>query len=266
MSASLTVYPNRSQFFKYESLYLSCDDNRKSSEWTVKAKTVRGVSGCGRDWGSLQSSSCIINEVYSWNSGVYWCESTSGETSPEANITVTENNVILESPVSPVTEGESVTLRCTAKSNSSSPRASVFMKDRSPVGAAIMGQMTIPAVSKSNEGLYMCMITGLGASVESWLTVRGRDFGGFTEVVTRVFSGHDEEEVEEEEEEEAVSADPHSGLIHLRVIFFLVVVTPYLLSTIFLGLVYRDEAKGSAARQCQSTRHCKDEVQMEKIK
>ncbi len=85
-----------------------------------------------------------------------------------------ENDVILESPVFPVTEGESVTLHCTTQRNSSNPRASIFMKDRSAVGAAITGQMTIPAVSKSDEGLYMCMITEVGGSTESWLTVRGK--------------------------------------------------------------------------------------------
>lgn len=47
------------------------------------------------------------------------------------------------------------------------------MKDRSPVGSAITGGMTIPAVSSSDEGLYMCVITEVGASTESWLTVRG---------------------------------------------------------------------------------------------
>lgn len=48
------------------------------------------------------------------------------------------------------------------------------MKDRSPVGAAITGQMTISAVSTSDEGLYMCVITEIGASAESWLTVIGQ--------------------------------------------------------------------------------------------
>ena len=47
------------------------------------------------------------------------------------------------------------------------------MKDRNPVGAAITGEMTVPAVSKSDEGLYMCVITDVGASAESWLAVRG---------------------------------------------------------------------------------------------
>ena len=47
------------------------------------------------------------------------------------------------------------------------------MKDRSAVGAAITGEMTVHSVSKSDEGLYMCVITDVGASAESWLAVRG---------------------------------------------------------------------------------------------
>ncbi|KAM8748314.1 uncharacterized protein AB9X84_016043 [Acanthopagrus schlegelii] len=253
-AASLTVSPDRSQFFKYESLSLSCKDNRTSSRWTVKAKTIRGVSECGRDWGFQQGSTCTINEAYSWNSGVYWCESTSGETSPAANISVTENHVILESPVSAVTEGESVTLRCSTQSNSSDLRASIFMKDRSAVGAAITGEMTVHSVSKSDEGLYMCVITDVGASAESWLAVRervaektdaARPSGGFTGNVTEAGPG----------------APAASHLYVSRLICLLVVGTPYLLSTIKLGLLYRDKAK---TRQVEGTRNC-DEVQMEEI-
>ncbi|XP_071315005.1 low affinity immunoglobulin gamma Fc region receptor III-like [Trachinotus anak] len=210
-NASLTVFPNRSQLFKYESLSLSCNENRMSSPWKVKAKTVRGDSECGHDWGFLQASSCIINEAYQWHSGVYWCESTTGERSPAANITVTENDVILESPVSPVMEGEAVTLRCTTQSNSSKPQASIFMRNRSAVGAAITGQMTIPAVSKSDEGLYMCKMSEFGASTESWLTVReratkreadGRLPGGFTGDVTQAQRDKETTNLNEDQMEE----------------------------------------------------------------
>ncbi|XP_068569876.1 uncharacterized protein [Cebidichthys violaceus] len=234
---SITVSPKKSQFLKYESLSLSCGGDRKSPVWRVKAKTVRGVSECGRDWGYLQASTCIINEAYSWNSGEYWCESATGETTPAANISITDSNVILESPVFPVTEGESVTLRCTTQSNSSNLRASIFMKDRSLVGAAVTGQMTIPAVSKSDGGLYMCVIAEVGASTESWLTVTegatereeaGRPSEGLTGNVT-----------------EAGPGGPAALLLSVsRLTFHLVVGAPYLLSTILLALICRDRARG----------------------
>ncbi|XP_059210482.1 uncharacterized protein LOC131989306 [Centropristis striata] len=256
---SLTVSPDRSQFFKYESLSLSCDGDTESSAWKVKAKTVRGVSECGRDWGDLKASTCIINGAFSWNTGEYWCESTSGETSPAANITITgkftspstgesnqtlilplentlnnsalwfffcflkillhfkDSNVILESPVFPVPEGEPVTLRCTAQSNSSNLRTSTFLKDRAAVGAAVTGQITIPAVSKSDEGFYMC-VRDVGASAESWLAVR-----------------------QNTEENNGPGSPPLSAS---RLACHLVVGTPYLLSTVLLGLIHRDRARG----------------------
>lgn len=83
--------------------------------------------------------------------------------------------MILESPVFPVMEGESVTLRCTTQSNSSDQQVSIFLRNRSFISAAVTGQMIIPAVSKADEGLYMCKVTEMGASAESWLTVRGQE-------------------------------------------------------------------------------------------
>ncbi|XP_078137925.1 uncharacterized protein LOC139922543 [Centroberyx gerrardi] len=201
--------------------------NGKSTGWRVKAKTVRGVVECGGDWGFLNTSSCVINEAYQWNSGVYWCESRSGERSMAANITVTEVAVILESPVLPVMVGDAVTLRCTAQSNSSNLRASIFIKDRSPIGAAVTGEMTIPAVSKSDEGLYMCLISELGQSPASWLLVRA----------------------------------PAPLLSVSRLMCHLVVGTPYLLSTIVLGLIYRDRNRA----QCAEKKRSCDDVIMEEV-
>lgn len=226
---SLTVSPNRSQFFKYESVSLGCDEEGPSTGWRVRAKTVRGDTKCGDDWGFLNASSCFIKEVYKWNSGVYWCESTSGERGMAANITVTEAAVILESPVLPVMEGEAVTLRCTALRSSSNLKASVFFKDGSPISAVITGEMTIPAVSRSDEGLYMCQITDLGNSPESWLIVRGPD------------------------------PPPAPFLSVSRLICHLVVGIPYLLSSIILGLLYRDMKRAQGAVK---KRNC-DDVLME---
>ena len=39
-------------------------------------------------------------------------------------------------------------------------------------------RMTIYNVSKSDEGLYKCSMSGLGESPESWLAVRGENSGG----------------------------------------------------------------------------------------
>uniref|UniRef100_A0A4W5L711 Ig-like domain-containing protein n=1 Tax=Hucho hucho TaxID=62062 RepID=A0A4W5L711_9TELE len=86
--ASLSVSPNRSQFFEYESVSLSCEVQGNSAGWRLKRSTVSGErSDCGRNWGKQQGSSCIVSLIPS-HSGVYWCESGSGEHSNSVNITV----------------------------------------------------------------------------------------------------------------------------------------------------------------------------------
>ncbi|XP_071022334.1 low affinity immunoglobulin gamma Fc region receptor III-like, partial [Oncorhynchus clarkii lewisi] len=169
---SLIVSPDRSQFFKYESVSLSCEVQGNSAGWRVVRNTLRGnLSECNTDWGKPQGSSCIMSLIPS-DSGVYWCESGSGEHSNAVNITVHDGAVILESPALPVTEGDTVTLRCRFQGTPSDLTAD-FYKDGSPIRTETTGEMTIPAVSKSDEGLYKCTISK-GESPESWMTVTAR--------------------------------------------------------------------------------------------
>ncbi|XP_038838225.1 uncharacterized protein LOC120035736 [Salvelinus namaycush] len=142
-----------------------------STGWRMVRNTSRGIlSECNTDWGKQQGSSCIVSLIPS-HSGVYWCESGSGEHSNAVNITVPDGAVILESPALPVTEGDSVTLRCRYQGTPSDLTA-VFYKDGSLIRAESSGEMTIPAVSKSDEGLYKCT-NSEGESPESWMTVTG---------------------------------------------------------------------------------------------
>ncbi|XP_064881201.1 low affinity immunoglobulin gamma Fc region receptor III-A-like [Oncorhynchus nerka] len=167
--ASLSVSPDRSQFFLLESVSLSCEVQGTSAGWRVKRNTVSGErSDCGRKWGKQQGSSCNVSLIPS-DSGVYWCESESGEHSNAVNITVHDGAVILESPALPVTEGDSVTLRCRYLGTPSDLTAD-FYKDGSLIRTETTGEMTIPAVSKSDEGLYKCT-NSKGESPESWMTV-----------------------------------------------------------------------------------------------
>ena len=69
-------------------------------------------------------------------------------------------------------EGEAVTLRCRSKETSN--LKADFYKDGRFIGAYSTGNMTIYSVSKSDEGLYKCRISGAGESAESRLTVRGQ--------------------------------------------------------------------------------------------
>ncbi|KAG5261131.1 hypothetical protein AALO_G00300390 [Alosa alosa] len=79
-------------------------------------------------------------------------------------------NVILESPVHPVTEGDHLTLRCRYRYQPSNISAD-FYKDGTLLQTSTTGEMTIPAVSKSHEGLYKCSNPERGESPESWITV-----------------------------------------------------------------------------------------------
>ncbi|XP_052369750.1 low affinity immunoglobulin gamma Fc region receptor II-like [Oncorhynchus keta] len=167
--ASLSISPDRPQFFEYESVSLSCEVQGNSAGWRVVRNSERGIlSECNSTWGELKGSSCIVSLIPS-DSGVYWCESGSGEHSNAVNITVHDGAVILESPALPVTEGDSVTLRCRYQVTPSDLTAD-FYKDGSLIRTETTGEMTIPAVSKSDEGLYKCT-NSEGESPESWMTV-----------------------------------------------------------------------------------------------
>ncbi|CAI5660020.1 unnamed protein product [Oreochromis niloticus] len=104
------------------------------------------------------------------DSGVYWCESREGPISNMVNLTVTGGSVILQSPVLPVMEGDDVTLLCKTKTTPSNLPAA-FYKDGSLIRKQPTGHMTIQHVSRSDEGLYKCDISGHGESPSSWITV-----------------------------------------------------------------------------------------------
>ncbi|XP_076737065.1 Fc receptor-like A [Maylandia zebra] len=88
------------------------------------------------------------------------------------NLTVTGGSVILQSPVLPVMEGDDVTLLCKTKTPPSNLPAA-FYKDGSLIRKQPTGHMTIQHVSRSDEGLYKCDISGHGESPSSWITVTG---------------------------------------------------------------------------------------------
>ncbi|TRY93554.1 hypothetical protein DNTS_022872 [Danionella cerebrum] len=163
---SLLVSPSRGQHFSFDSLSLSCD----SSGWTVRRYTSSNPEDCP----SQSGSSCVISSLQESDSGVYWCQSDSGEKRSPLNITVTQEDVILESPAGPVTEGETLTLLCSHRSRSSSILSAAFYKDGSLIQNQTTGEMSIAAVSESDEGFYSCRTEG-GASPRSWISVRGAE-------------------------------------------------------------------------------------------
>uniref|UniRef100_A0AAZ1XBH9 Ig-like domain-containing protein n=1 Tax=Oreochromis aureus TaxID=47969 RepID=A0AAZ1XBH9_OREAU len=113
-----------------------------------------------------------MSYILTHDSGVYWCESREGPISNMVNLTVTGGSVILQSPVLPVMEGDDVTLLCKTKTTPSNLTAA-FYKDGSLIRKQPTGHMTIQHVSRSDEGLYKCDISGHGESPSSWITVTG---------------------------------------------------------------------------------------------
>ncbi|XP_051744226.1 Fc receptor-like protein 5 [Ctenopharyngodon idella] len=170
---SLIISPSRTQHFKLVSLSLSCEDQSNSDGWTVRRYTDSWgwLEDCSLSrWGSQTGSTCTISSTIPEDTGVYWCQSESGEKYHPVNITV-QTAVILESPVHPVTEGDTLTLRCLYQFPPPSILRADFYKD----GSLIQNQTTemiISTVSKSHEGFYYCKHPERGESPKSWISVR----------------------------------------------------------------------------------------------
>ncbi|KAL1278704.1 hypothetical protein QQF64_025377 [Cirrhinus molitorella] len=166
---SLIISPNRTQHFKFVSLSLSCEDKSNSDRWTVRRyRENEKLEDCSSSvWGSQTGSTCTISSTITSDTGVYWCQSESGENSHAVNITV-HSGVLLESPVHPVTEGDTLTLRCFYK-HSPNLRAD-FYKDGSLIQSQTT-EMIISTVSKSHEGFYYCKHPERGESPKSWISV-----------------------------------------------------------------------------------------------
>ncbi|XP_007544081.2 Fc receptor-like protein 5 [Poecilia formosa] len=168
-AASLSVNPDRVQHFRSESVTLSCEGN--SAGWRVKRFIETGkVSNCSI-WGRMTGSTCNITS-YWFNSGVYWCESGSGEFSNAVNITVPDDDSapLLLSPVHPVTEGDPVTLSCRDKKQQLLSNVFFYHNDKL-IHNDSRGELKISAVSKSDEGFYKCQHSGKD-SPKSWMSVR----------------------------------------------------------------------------------------------
>ncbi|CAI5660702.1 unnamed protein product [Oreochromis niloticus] len=169
--ARLTVSPSSSQLFKDDFVSLSCEEDDSSAGWTLRRNTTTDTRAkCGAGFGKPAGSSCNISYIDTLDSGIYWCESREGPISNMVNLTVTGGSVILQSPVLPVMEGDDVTLLCKTKTTPSNLPAA-FYKDGSLIRKQPTGHMTIQHVSRSDEGLYKCDISGHGESPPSWITV-----------------------------------------------------------------------------------------------
>ncbi|XP_041841230.1 high affinity immunoglobulin gamma Fc receptor I-like [Melanotaenia boesemani] len=234
-TVSVTVFPERLQFFKYEHFSVSCEDKEGKKEvagWKVMMK-MEEEEVCSRQPPYFVSAAFPTSD-----SGVYWCETELGATSNDINITVTDGLVILKSPVHPVTEGVNLTLSCACKAEASKCNLPVnFYKDGKLINSSSTGNMTLLSVSRSDQGLYKCNISGSGDSPESWLTVKVPPAG----------------------------EDPPMPQVSVSTLVrHLVVGAPYLISTVLLGLIYKDRKREKRDQDIQ-TRHTSNEVLMQII-
>ncbi|KAL4007931.1 hypothetical protein ACER0C_001783 [Sarotherodon galilaeus] len=163
----LRVVPNRSQFFEYEPVTFYCEGVSHDNVLHKLKDKIQPCSNSNKE--TATGSSCTVNAVYTDDSGKHWCETREGKRSNIINMTVTAGSVILESPAVPVMEGEAVTLSCRSKMNSSTFTAD-FYKDGLHISSSSKRIVTLHKVSKSDEGLYKCSISG-AESPESCLNV-----------------------------------------------------------------------------------------------
>ncbi|XP_041959717.1 titin-like isoform X2 [Alosa sapidissima] len=160
-SVWLDVIPSRSQHFVSEPLTLACKAQDAATVWSVRRFTLsKELSDCPFDKKSqmLDPSTCNISSLTLSASGVYWCQSESGKRSNAVNITVHSGNVILESPVHPLKEGEKLTLRCLGRKSVKSNLSATFYKDGLHVANQTSGTFMLPNISKKDEGSYLCEI------------------------------------------------------------------------------------------------------------
>ncbi|XP_041841953.1 high affinity immunoglobulin gamma Fc receptor I-like [Melanotaenia boesemani] len=147
-----------------ESVTFLCRNKRTSSNSTAEFyKNNMLIS-------SSDEATMIIHSVSKSDAGPYKCKISGAGESQEKWLFVVDG-LVLDGPTSPVTEGDSVTLHCR---NNKDPTKSIadFYRHGVHIHTGYDGKMTIPRVSKADEGPYQCSISGFGESAETRLVVR----------------------------------------------------------------------------------------------
>ncbi|XP_058867829.1 Fc receptor-like protein 5 [Acipenser ruthenus] len=153
--AFLTLQPAWSQIFPGETVTLSCEMEGGSADWRFK-QYRDGREGCSDQYSRRYGDSCTISYSQHYHSGVYWCESASGqERSNTVTLAVSNQWVILQTPSQPVFEGDTLTLRCRVRTGYTATRVA-FYKDNKDLQYRTGTELSVDRVSKSDEGFYRC--------------------------------------------------------------------------------------------------------------
>ncbi|XP_058874514.1 Fc receptor-like protein 5 [Acipenser ruthenus] len=178
--AVLTLQPAGAQIFTGETVTLSCEVEGGSAGWRFKQyRDGHEKALCTDQYSGRNGDHCKITYAQESHSGVYWCESASGqERSNAVNLTVSNEWVILQTPTQPVFEGDALTLKCRVRYNDHITRV-VFYKDNKELQSQADTELSVARVSKSDEGSYKCTAWGwssyhYGDSAEVRVSVRER--------------------------------------------------------------------------------------------
>ncbi|KAK6477871.1 Fc receptor-like protein 5 [Huso huso] len=178
--AVLTLQPAWAQIFTGKTVTLSCEVEGDSADWRFKQyRAGREEAGCSDQYSRRYGDSCTISKARYHHSGVYWCESASGqERSNAVTLTVSNRRVFLQTPPQPVIEGDTLTLRCHVYHYTAT--RVVFYKDNEELQSRAGIELSVDSVSKSDEGFYKCRAewwnssTYSGVSAQVRVSVRGR--------------------------------------------------------------------------------------------
>ncbi|KAK6477875.1 high affinity immunoglobulin gamma Fc receptor I-like [Huso huso] len=172
--AVLTLQPAWAQIFPGETVTLSCEVEGGSAGWRFKQyRDGREEAGCSDQYSSRYGDSCTISTAWHHHSGVYWCESASGQDRSNAvNLTVSNRRVFLQTPPQPVIEGDTLTLRCHVYHYTAT--RVVFYKDNEELQSRAGIELSVDSVSKSDEGFYKCRAEWWNSSTYSGVSAQVR--------------------------------------------------------------------------------------------
>ncbi|XP_058874535.1 Fc receptor-like protein 5 [Acipenser ruthenus] len=180
---TLTLEPLFPEICTGETVTLRCGVKGGSAGWKYlwykDNEDTPVLQTAGR---SITGASYTITAAAVSDQGQYWCRGQRGDQplysqlSDKVILTVSDQWVILQTPLQPVIEGDSLTLRCRVRTNYTFTRI-VFFKDNEEIQSQNNTELSVDRVSKSDEGSYKCRAmwnssTYSGDSAEVRVSVR----------------------------------------------------------------------------------------------